>query len=237
MQTPAFAATVLLALFACKLLNKEDKQAAGAGSAAVSSAAASAGATAPVSPGESPLSPHEWAAGQWTRHRMTLNGTESTLTYKVLKQDGDDYLLEVVTKNKAHPQGTILQITMTMKSLKDPRGSQIKGAKIKLPGGAVQEFKGALLGPMQSMYKGLLGIVNVPDVRSLPREDVTVAAGQFKGCFKHANPPSFAGMSTKGTSYVHFSVPISGIVKTLGPDGKTQMELLEYGFTGAKSEM
>jgi hypothetical protein len=246
MQTPALAALVLSALLACKALNKEEAPAQS--SAAASAAAAPAAPVAPSgSPGSapppgtktypaSPDKPIEWAAGQWTRHRLTMGGSDASLTYKIIEQKGDDYRLEVVSEHPAQGK-TVLQIELTLKSVRDAQNSTIKAAKVKLPNGSVQEFKGALLKTMQGMYKHFLGFLSLPDLARMPREDVTVQAGHFARCYKNDKPANIPNVPKTGPSWVHFNVPISGVVKVAGLDGSTQMELLDFGVTGAVSEL
>lgn len=243
MRVPALAALVLTALLACKALNKKE-EAPAAASAAASAAVAPAASAAPGSvppPGTkthppSPDKPLEWAAGQWTRHRTRMGGSDASLTYKIVEQRGDDYRLEVVSE---HPtQGkTVLQIELTLKSVREAHNSTIKAAKVKLPNGAVQEFKGALLKTMQGMYKHFLGFLSLPDFARMPREDVTVQAGHFPRCYRNDEPANIPNVPKTGPSWVHFSVPISGVVRVAGVDGSTQMELLEFGVSGAASEL
>lgn len=243
MQAPAIAALVLTALFACKALNKKE-EAPAAGSAAASAAVAPGASSAPRSAPPagaklhpaSPDKPLDWAAGQWTRHRISMGGSDASLTYKIIERRGDDYRLEVVSE---HPtQGkTVLQFELTLKSVREAHNSTIKAAKVKLPNGAVQEFKGALLKTMQGMYKHFLGFLSLPDLASMSREDVTVPAGHFPGCYRNDKPANIPNVPKTGPSWVHFSVPISGVVKVSAVDGSTQMELLDFGVSGAEPEL
>ncbi|HMJ16350.1 MAG TPA: hypothetical protein VK524_33280, partial [Polyangiaceae bacterium] len=189
MQTHAVAAVVLGALFACKAFEKKETSATSGSAAPLATpAVAPAGSAGPASGGTvypaSPDKPLEWAAGQWTRHRARIGGTESTLTYKIVRRTGDDYLLEVVSE-QANQGKTLLQIELTLKSIREAHNSNIKAAKVKLPNGGVQEFKGALLKPMQGMYKHFLGFLSLPDFADMPREDVSVAAGLFPRSFRN----------------------------------------------------
>jgi hypothetical protein len=243
MQAPAIAALVLTALFACKALNKKEEP------PSVSSAAVPASAVVPVADGgpgaaaagakvhpPSPDKPMEWAAGQWTRHRIRFGDSDASLTYKIIEQHGNDFRLEVVSEHSTQGK-TVLQIELTLKSVRDAHNSTIKSAKLKLPTGAVQEFKGPMLKAMQGMYKHFLGFLSLPDFATMPREDVTVPAGRFPRCYRNDQPASIPNVPKTGPSWVHFSVPISGVVKVSGLDGSTQMELLDFGVSGAKPEL
>lgn len=246
MQTPVLAALILSALFACKALNKEEAPAQSSAAASAvtepSTPAAPSGSPGTVPPTgskaypPSPDKPLEWAAGQWTKHRLSMGGSDASLTYKIIEQRGDDYRLEVVSEHPAQGK-TVLQLELTLKSVRDAHNSNIKAAKVKLPNGTVQEFKGALLKTMQGMYKHFLGFLSLPDLARMPREDVTVRAGHFPKCYKNDKPASIPNVPKTGPSWVHFNVPISGVVKVSGLDGSTQMELLDFGVTGAVEEL
>jgi hypothetical protein len=239
MRNSSLAAVVLSSLVACRMFDKEQSksgEAAAASSKAATSAASAAGSVN-AKVGRSPDKPLEWAPGQWTRHRVKFGNSNSVLTYKVLRHEGDEYLLEVVAQNPAQGD-TIMQINMLMNSVLNAKEARIKSARLRFPGGKVQEFNGKLLGPVQNLYKNLLGFMSLPDVGSLDRTDVTVTAGRFEGCFKNATSTAdIMGVKSAGTSFVHFSVPISATVKVEGKDGTSQMELLAFGLTGAKSEL
>jgi hypothetical protein len=230
MRSWGLMAIALGTLLACKALKREQPAAQQASAQAAAAPSASAPSTSTVS--ASPDEPMEWAAGQWTRHRLKT----ATLTYKILKRTGEDYLVEVVSQHTGQPF-TVIQIEISHKGVKDVKNWKIKSARLKLPGGQIQEFKGALLGPMQNMYKGMLGTLKIPDTDSLPREDVTVEAGRFSSCVKFTYTPEVPGLARKGTSWAHFSVPISALIKSVAEDGTTQMELVAYGLSGAQSEM
>jgi hypothetical protein len=239
MQAPAIAALVLTALLACKALNKkEEAPPTGSVAAPASAAAPAASVLLPDSKthAASPDKPMEWAAGQWTKHRIRLGASDASLTYKIIERRGDDYSLEVVSEHGAQGK-TVLQIELTLKSLREAHNSTIKAAKLKLPTGAVQEFKGPLLKTMQGMYKHFLGFLSLPEFASMPREDVTVQAGSFAKCYRNDKPANIPNVPKTGPSWVHFNVPISGVVKVNALDGSTQMELVDFGVTGATSEL
>jgi hypothetical protein len=237
MQTQAVVAVVFGALLACRGLGgKDENKGAKASAASAELAAGSAPRTSGKTYPQSPDKPLEWAAGQWTRHHLNMGPNKSTLTYKILKHDGDDFLLEVFAENAAQGD-TVIQIVLTMKGIADAKNARIKSARLKMPGGGVQEFEGAMLDATQGMYKHFLGLLTLPDFASMPREEVSVAAGVFSGCYKNTKPTNIPGVPSTGPSWVHFSVPISAIVKVSGLDGTTQMELVDFGLTGAKSQM
>jgi hypothetical protein len=70
----------------------------------------------------------------------------------------------------------------------------------------------------------------------MPREDVTVPAGTFKGCYRRTEKTDVGDVHSDTTLWTHPSVPITGLVRSKEKDG-TGMELIAYGMTGAKSSL
>jgi hypothetical protein len=210
--------------------------------------AGSASAAAQSAPGAAPLrdpkvhaapdtfTPVPWKVGQWTRHRITeSNGRSSTLTYKIVSEQDGAHWIEVVTG--AANAGTVLQILMRLTDRTKPEQGEILGAKIKMPNGGVKKLEGAVLAAASAGYKKSLRHLSLPSLAGLPRETVTVPAGTFRGCFKFSDTTAVAGLELKSTVWSHPDVPISSLVKNQSEDGSTFLELLDYGLSGAKSEM
>src|SRR6185369_981645 len=109
--------------------------------------------------------------------------------------------------------------------------------KVRMPNGKSKELRGVQLKPAEDGYRKLIGDIFIPELGSLPRADVSVPAGTFRGCFRRDGNLVFSSMSTPSTIWAHPAVPISAIVKAESSDGKSRLELADYGLTGAKSEM
>jgi hypothetical protein len=102
--------------------------------------------------------------------------------------------------------------------------------------GQVTEVSPQLLSLMKSMYQPALSTL-VVNWQGLPQEDVTVPAGHFTGCFKGRTDANWGPYKSADTIWSHPSVPLSGLVKSQGIDNPHSMELIDFGFSGAASEL
>jgi hypothetical protein len=119
-----------------------------------------------------------------------------------------------------------------MKSEDDLDKVEIKWVKIS-SNGQVQRIEGAMLSLLKGVYKqGLKGMI-VQTEGSLDGGTVRVPAGVFNGCSKVRTEVSILGSKTVADSYYHAEVPISGMVKSVSDDGKSTMELVAFGKSGA----
>jgi len=62
-----------------------------------------------------------------------------------------------------------------------------------------------------------------------------LAAGTFEACYEVQGTVSFAGKSWTSVGGSHPAA--TGGVKSRGVDNRTEMDLIEFGLTGAKSEL
>jgi hypothetical protein len=176
------------------------------------------------------------AVGQWTRHKISENnGRSSMLTYKIVGKEGPAYWLEVVTG--AANAGTVIQILLELKDRHDPQSSQIVAARVKMPNGIVKDVRGPMLDATREGYKKALRQVFVPDLSAMPKETIRVPAGTFEACSRHTEATAFAGIEVSSTLWQHPAVPITALVKSVAEGGATTIELVDFGLTGAKSQM
>jgi ABC-type taurine transport system substrate-binding protein len=91
-----------------------------------------------------------------------------------------------------------------------------------------------MLGLFKSLYKPIVANL-VVNWRDLPREDARVPAGEFVGSFKRRATFSFGPYQQTSDGWSHPSVPINGLVRSVGVDKPTTMELVAFGNEGATS--
>jgi hypothetical protein len=72
--------------------------------------------------------------------------------------------------------------------------------------------------------------------QGLPQEDAAVPTGAFAGCFRARTDATWGPWHSANNSWSHAAVPLSGLVKSVGVDKPTSMELVDFGLTGAASE-
>jgi hypothetical protein len=63
---------------------------------------------------------------------------------------------------------------------------------------------------------------------------VHVSAGNFNGSTKTSSEVSFLGKKYISDIWLHPSVPINGMVKSVNKNEDMKIELLDFGLSGAK---
>jgi len=178
--------------------------------------------------------PMPMAAGQWTQHKLiNEKGEPSFITYKILRQDGDAFVIETV--QESYVGKTMQQMVVAFGNRLDPSQIEIRSMKMKDHKGRVNELPPGVMPMMQSMYKSAVSML-VVNWQGMPQEDAAVPAGRFTGCYRVRTDAQWAGFRSVSDSWSHPSVPLSGMVKSKGVDKPTTMELVAFGLSGAASE-
>jgi len=178
--------------------------------------------------------PMPMAAGQWTQHKLTNeNGEPSFITYKLVGQQGDAFVVETV--HESYTGKTIHQMVVAFGNRMDPGQIEIRALRTKDRKGRVNEIPPAVISMMQSLYKSAVSML-VVNWQGMPQEDVSVPAGNFTGCFRARVDAQWAGFRSVSDAWSHPAVPLSGMVKSKGVDKPTTMELVAFGLSGAVSE-
>jgi len=178
--------------------------------------------------------PMPLAAGQWTQHKLVNEkGEPSFITYKILRQEGDAFVIETV--HEAYTGKTMQQLVVAFGNRMDPSQIEVRAFKMKDSKGRVNELPPGVMPMMQSMYKNAVSML-VMNWQGMPQEDATVPAGHFTGCYKVRTDAQWAGFRSVSDSWSHPAVPLSGMVKSKGVDKATTMELVAFGTSGASSE-
>jgi hypothetical protein len=190
---------------------------------------------------EKKLVPLKWAVGQWTLTRnVNAKGEPSFVRTSVVGKESGGWWIEMETQDfyrhsfvkilYAHQPtdaDDALDSVRRMITRNDGDKEQVLEFTKDDPGIAIaKQF-------MKSYMK--IGLATVPE--QAPREDAKVAAGNFRGCGKFDTKVELGPFSQEATTWFHPAVPLSGSVKSAAPDGKWQMELVDYGLSGAVSRM
>lgn len=185
-------------------------------------------------PGPTAFVPMPLAAGQWTQHKLiNEKGEPSFITYKILRQDGDAFVIETV--HEAYTGKSMQQMVVAFGNRMDPSQIEVRAFKMKDSKGRVNELPPGVMPMMQSMYKNAVSML-VVNWQGMPQEDATVPAGRFSGCYRVRTDAQWAGFRSVSDSWSHPSVPLSGMVRSKGVDKPTTMELVAFGTSGAISE-
>jgi hypothetical protein len=185
-------------------------------------------------PAPTGFQPMPFAAGQWIRLKMVDDkGQPSFVTQKILSQEGDAFWLESITET--YVGRNMVKLLLAIPNRMDPASVDIRAGAIKDKNGQVTELTGPLLSLMKSSYQSVVSTLTVT-WQGLPQEDVAVPAGTFAGSYKARTDASWGPWNSSTTSWGHSAVPLSGLVKSVGIDKPTTMELVDFGLTGAVSE-
>jgi hypothetical protein len=181
------------------------------------------------------FAPRPLAVGQWTQMKVTDDkGQPSILTMKVVGADGDAFWVENV--NESYIGKTVTKMLIFFGDRSNPATMEIRQVKTKDKNGRVNQFDGPMISLMKSMWKGTLSTLTVT-WQGLPQENATVVAGNFTGCYKARTDAAFGPFHAAATSWSHPSVPINGLVKSVGIDKPHTMELVAFSDLGATSEI
>ncbi len=181
------------------------------------------------------LLPKPLAVGQWTQHKYVNDkGQPSIVTYKIVGEEDGAYWIEVA--NESYYGKTVTKILVAVGDRTDPSTMEIRAVKMKDKNGKITELKGPMIQLMRSMYQGAVNMLAV-SWQGLPQENVSVIAGNFTGCFKARTDASWGPWHASSTTWMHPAVPISGLVKSVGIDHPTSMELVGFGDSGATIEI
>ena len=185
---------------------------------------------APASP-----EPMALAAGQWSRYKLVDDeGHPGFITYNVVGQEGSAWWIEIV--NESYTSRLVTLMLVDLGDRKDPSSVDVKQMKQKTDDNSVNELPAPVLSLMKSVW-GPLTESLVINWNQRPQEAADAPAGTFEACYKVQGTVSFAGKSWTSVGWSHPAVPITGGVKSRGVDNRTEMDLIEFGLTGAKSEL
>ncbi len=178
------------------------------------------------------------AVGQWIRMLVTTKGQPPAQTFvRIVGKEGDAFWYEIESNT---PNGTtVVQFLMDEASRANFSKGAIKKMKMKVGLGPVQEFSGATLTAVSAVMDSYVSLIGKPNLDKADRADLTVNAGEFKGCYVHEIDQNVMGISMKVKSWNHPAVPINGFVRSEGVanGSPTTTELFEMHMDGAKSAL
>jgi len=188
-----------------------------------------------VFPAPAMLAPKPLAIGQWTQYRLiNEKGEPALVTYKVVGEDGGAFWTEIA--NESYYGKTVTKILLAIPDRANPSTMEVRALKMKDRKGKVSEPQGPGIEIARPSYQGAINMLAV-SWQGLPRESVKVIAGTFKDSFKARTDASWGVWRATSSTWMHPLVPLSGLVRSLGIDRPTSMELVGFGDVGATSEI
>ncbi len=230
----SFAASVLLCGVLASLGSSSQPTINAAAKADVDRRVAALAPSTRAFPAPTTAEPPPLAAGQWITVKQTdQDGRPSFNTFKIVGMQDGAYWYEV--SMDSYYGHTAVRMLLAVGDRRDPATFDVRAYFIKDAEGRVQEMPAATLGMVRSTYQSMLDQL-VIRWDQLPQEDVTVVAGSFSMSFKGRSTVSMAGMSATSDVWYHPAVPVNGLVKSIGVDRPSTLELIDFGLEGARSE-
>lgn len=186
---------------------------------------------------EAPTSaePMPLAVGQWSRYKLVDDeGRPGFITYKVVGERDGAWWVEIV--NESYVSRSVNLALIDLGNRKDPSTFDVKEMKTKNDDEAVRELPASIVSLMQPLWKPIVSSLII-DWAEKPQEPAEAPAGSFDACFKVRATVAFAGSSWTSDGWSHPAVPINGTVKSRGVDTATSLDLVEFGLSGAQSEL
>jgi hypothetical protein len=175
------------------------------------------------------------AVGQWTSYKMMdKEGNPALMTYKVVGEDAGAFWLETVRETYHDKQVTLLLLSLGKGHNLDD--VEVRAMKQKIDDHSPSEYPAAVLGLMKALWKPMVENM-VADWQGKEQDDAHVPAGVFNKCYQAYTTFSLFGSSETTRSWSHPVVPLGGVVRSQSVSSTMSMVLLEFGLTGAKSEI
>jgi hypothetical protein len=198
----------------------------GSSSVATSAMALAAPATAPERFEAMPL-----AVGQWVRMKTVKGGATTLVEYRIVGKRGESWVMEQDAETNGIKSTVELVLRFGDRTRVD--GVSLESGRVKAAGRVMAlptTGAGAALAELQRSLR-------IPPIDGSAREDVTVEAGRFEGCWVRDVDETVFGEKVKQRTFAHASVPINALVLSEGTvDGKpSRTELIAFGTTGAKA--
>ena len=178
--------------------------------------------------------PVSYKVGQYVIQGMTGPDGRSISTMAIVGHEQGGWIIEsrsLTPTSESTSQMLIkgLETAAKNNSIKD---IDILWLKTKANGQPVHTMEGALLTMAQSFVKPALESLVITPSTLQAGGTQKVIAGTFKGTTKTRSEVSFLGHSFASNIWLHPSVPLNGLVKSVADNGQT-IELLDFGLKGA----
>ncbi|BBO78049.1 hypothetical protein DSCW_54660 [Desulfosarcina widdelii] len=180
--------------------------------------------------------PIPYEVGQYVIAGMTSPTERSIMKMAIVGKEQNGWIIE--THSLTQSAESITQMLVVGMETVNKTGKlddlDIIWVKVKPDGQNVQTIEGPMLSMTKGLYKKALSGLECQNQEAIDGGTVKVPAGTFAGTSKMHSEVSFMGNTYLSDSWLHPSVPINAMVKSVSNEGETVIELLDFGLTGAK---
>jgi hypothetical protein len=177
--------------------------------------------------------------GEWAVYRSLEGGqVKSVIKMAMVGKAADAWIYEFVS----YTDKEVNVMQEAVKGMEDvvrtgnSDKAEIVWVKVRDSEGKVEMLTGATLGLMGNSYKSVLGANAARNPgAAVSGGSVTVPAGTFAATWKTESRVSRGASSEAGSAWVSTVVPLWHMVKAVSDNGKTVMELVDFGTSGYKS--
>jgi hypothetical protein len=180
--------------------------------------------------------PMAYAVGQYIVTGTTHSSERSVDKMALVGKQGDGWIIEMQSL-APRSEGISQMLVKGMEAAQENGnidGLDIIWIKIQSEDGTVETIEG----PMLTMTKGLFkkSLAGLENHFQMPADSgtVRVPAGTFNGAIKAKSDVAMMGKKYHADIWLHPSVPINGMVKSIHKDSDIASELLDFGLSGAK---
>lgn len=181
--------------------------------------------------------PIAYAVGQYIVTGMTHASERTVEKMALVGKQGNGWIIEM--QSLAPRTESITQMLVrgmeAAQASGDIEGLDIVWVKIKSEDGSVQTIQGPTLTMTKGLFKKALAGLENKFQMPVDSAAIRVPAGTFNGAVKASSEGAFMGKKYHADIWLHPTVPINGMVKSIHKDSDIKTMLLDFGLSGAKS--
>jgi hypothetical protein len=185
--------------------------------------------------------PMPWGVGQWVLLRtVERRGTPSVDRIGIVGREPNGFWVEHEHQDYQRSSVTKILYARQPRDAAEAMDAVLKVVSRGQDGTVtVVDFTntGAAAAADRKALAPAYGLLAPQDVREPEKEGVTVTAGKFPSCARITTAVASGGASKEAVTWYHPYVPLSGFVRVESADGELEVELLDYGTTGARSKL
>lgn len=180
--------------------------------------------------------PIPYEVGQYVVTGSTHDSKRSVSKMSIVGKEGNGWILELYSLTPTSESVTQMKVVGmdTVHQTGAVEEIDFIWIKIKPDGEPVQTIEGALLTMTKGIYKKALSGLAFQLKMASAGGTVRVPAGKFNGAVKAVNHSSLLGKKYHADVWLHPSVPINGILRSIHPKEDLKIELLDFGLSGAR---